>query len=115
MLDGSTVWGGPKTYELIGSGTLWTTGQVGNFVKTNYLLITSLWRTGYDNRNASGIGNIQLVTPTLTHLRSSDGYTAYNMAQIGLLTIRVPEPGAMLLLAAGVGVLAVLRRVSRRS
>jgi hypothetical protein len=33
---------------------------------------------------------------------------------IGILTIQVPEPGAMLLLAAGVGVLVVLRRVSRR-
>jgi hypothetical protein len=97
------------TITAVGSGTLWTTGQVGVIALTgNYY--TSLWRTGYDNRTAGGKGNIQLVTPTLTHWPNWHNHTA----QTGILTIQVPEPGAVLLLAAGAGVLAVLQRTSRR-
>jgi hypothetical protein len=105
----------PSTYlttRNIGSGTLWTTGQVGNFTRVDYFT-TSLWRTGYDNRTPQGKGNIQLVTPTLTHWLN--GYPfEHHTAQVGMLTIQVPEPGAILLLAAGAGVLVFLRRVSRR-
>jgi hypothetical protein len=96
----------------LGSGTLWTTGQVGNFAKTG-AYYTSLWRTGYDNRSPSGIGNIQLVTPTLTHWLSPSWNS--HTAQLGILTLKVPEPGAVLLLAAGAGVLVVLRRMRPRA
>jgi hypothetical protein len=99
------------TILAIGSGTLWTTGQVGNFAKTG-AYYTSLYRTGYDNRTPGGRGNIQLVTPTLTHWLSP-GFNTHT-AQIGLLTIQVPEPGVVLLLAAGAGALVWLRRISRR-
>jgi hypothetical protein len=99
------------TILAVGFGTLWTTGQVGNFA-IDGAYATSLWRTGYDNRNESGIGAIQLVTPTLTFWLSPGWNT--NTAQVGLLTIHVPEPGAMLLLAAGAGALVVLRGMSRR-
>ena len=105
-VKGSFEW---DTITGIGSGTLWTTGQVGAFAKTG-AYHTSEWRTGYDNRDASGFGNIQLVTPTLTHWLSP-GFNTHT-AQVGMLTIRVPEPGAVLLLAAGAGALVVLRRVS---
>jgi hypothetical protein len=101
-----------RTFTAIGSGTLWTTGQVGNFAKSGFYP-TSAWRTGYDNRTAGGLGTIRLVTPTLVHWLSS-GFDSHT-AQIGMLTIRVPEPGAVVLLAAGVGVLVVLRRSSRRA
>jgi hypothetical protein len=100
-----------STTLAVGSGTLWTTGQVGNFAKTG-AYYTSLYRTGYDNRTPGGRGSIQLVTPTLTHWLSPAFNT--HTAQVGLLTIRVPEPGAVLLLTAGAGVLVWLRRVSRR-
>jgi hypothetical protein len=95
----------------VGSGTLWTTGQIGNFAKTG-AYYTSLWRTGYDNRTAGGAGNIQLVTPTLTHWLSP-GWNSHT-AQVGILTIRVPEPNAVFLLLSGAGVLWLLFRVSRR-
>ncbi|HEY5658199.1 MAG TPA: hypothetical protein VIY27_10465 [Myxococcota bacterium] len=95
----------------IGSGTLWTTGQVGAFAKTG-AYFTILWRTGYDNRTTGGLGNIQLVTPTLTHWLSQTLDT--HTAQIGILKIQVPEPGAVLLLAAGAGVLMGLRYAGRR-
>jgi hypothetical protein len=100
-----------STILAIGSGTLWTTGQVGNFAKTG-AYYTSLWRTGYDNRTSGGRGSIQLVTPTLTHWLSP-GFNTHT-AQLGMLTIQVPEPGALLLLAAGGGVLGLLYWVSRR-
>ena len=100
-----------STILAIGEGTLWTTGQVGNFAKTG-AYYTSLWRTGYDNRDSAGKGNIQLVTPTLTHWLSP-GYNTHS-AQLGMLKIQVPEPGAVLLLAAGGGVLGLLYWTSRR-
>ena len=61
---------------------------------------------------AGGKGNIQLVTPTLTHWLSP-GWNTHS-AQLGILTIQVPEPGAVLLLAAGGCVLGLLFWVSRR-
>jgi hypothetical protein len=99
-----------STILAIGSGTLWTTGQVGAFAKTG-AYYTSFYRTGYDNRTPAGLGNIQLVTPTLTHWLSPA--ILDHTAHIALLTIRVPEPSAVLLLAAGAGALAYLRRASR--
>jgi hypothetical protein len=107
-------WYSPKGYSVVnavGTGTLWTTGQVGNFNKTG-AYATSLWRTGFDNRTAGGKGVIQLVTPTLTHWLSP-GWNTHS-AQTGILRIQVPEPGAVLLLAVGAGVLLVLHRASRR-
>jgi hypothetical protein len=100
-----------STILAVGSGTLWTTGQVGAFAKTG-AYYTSQWRTGYDNRDSQGFGNIQLVTPTLTHWLSPGWNT--HTAQIGMLTLSVPEPGAVLLLAAGGGVLGLLYWTSRR-
>jgi hypothetical protein len=100
-----------STILAVGSGTLWTTGQVGAFAKTG-AYYTSQWRTGYDNRDSQGYGNIQLVTPTITHWLSP-GFNTHT-AQIGMLTLSVPEPGAVLLLAAGGGVLGLLYWVSRR-
>jgi hypothetical protein len=102
---------GSSTINAVGVGTLWTTGQVGNFAKTG-AFHTSQWRTGYDNRTAGGKGVIQLVTPTLTHWLSP-GWNTHS-AQTGILRIQVPEPGAVLLLAAGGGVLGLLFWVSRR-
>jgi hypothetical protein len=100
-----------STNLAVGSGTLWTTGQVGNFAKTG-AYYTSIWRTGFDNRSPGGVGNIQLVTPTLTHWLAP----AWNShtAQLGILTIKVPEPGAVFLLAAGAGALVVMRRIRAR-
>jgi len=95
----------------IGSGTLWTAGQVGAIAAMGYWY-TSLWRTGYDNRTTGGLGRIQLVTPTITHWLST-GWNSHS-GQMGMLTLQVPEPRAVLLLAVGGGVLGLLYWVGRR-
>ena len=94
------------------TGFAWTTGEilvtarVGGFT-------TTMQRTGYDDRTAMGLGNIQLVTPVLTHwVGASPGD---HTAQIGVLKLHfVPEPGAGLLLAAGAVALQLLHRAVRR-
>jgi hypothetical protein len=100
-----------STITAIGTGTLWTTGQVAGFNKTG-AYFTIHYRTGFDNRTPGGKGHIQLVTPTLTHWLSP-GFNTHT-AQIGFLNLKVPEPGAVLLLAAGCGALGLLYWVSRR-
>lgn len=100
-----------NTVTAVGSGTPWTTGALTLYAREGDYT-TVLHRTGYDNRNASGIGRIQLVTPALTHWsgRGSLGHTGH----IGILTIQVPEPAEVLFLAAGIGALLGLRAVGRR-
>ncbi|MCZ6857937.1 MAG: hypothetical protein O7F70_08060, partial [Gemmatimonadetes bacterium] len=112
----SGEYGNIITLTKIGTGTPWTTGSVTVYVNyvypnSDYYPYTIIRRAGYDNRNASGIGTIQLVTPALTHWLGSE----FSTGHIAILKLKfVPEPRAALLLAAGVGVLVVLRRVSRR-
>ncbi len=106
--NGSPIPGKTSTVTAIGLGTLWTTGQVGNFALAGSYA-TSLWRTGFDTFELGGARNIQLVTPGLTHwLREGpDDYTAH----VGILKLRiVPEPGRVALLALGLGALLALRR-----
>ncbi len=104
------------TLSKIGTGTPWTTGSVTVYVNSvfpnsYYRTDTIIRRAGYDNRNASGIGTIQLVTPALTHWLGYENSTGH----IAILKLKfVPEPRAALLLAAGAGVLMVLRRVRLR-
>jgi hypothetical protein len=99
----------------VGTGTPWTTGSVTLYVKTlfpSFFDSTTIRRAGYDNRNVSGIGTIQLVTPGLTHWQ----HTALeHTGHIAILRLRfVPEPGALPLLAVGAGALVLLHRVNRR-
>jgi hypothetical protein len=104
---------GGLTYINAATGTPWTTGTVTLYARDGDFdsFSTVLRRAGYDNRTPLGFGNIQLVTPSLTHSWGGWNHTGH----IGVLTLRLtPEPGSLLLLAAGVGVLMVLHRVSRR-
>ncbi|MDH3521691.1 MAG: PEP-CTERM sorting domain-containing protein, partial [Myxococcales bacterium] len=94
-----------------GTGTLWTTGSV-TLYATAGIYTTILHRAGFDTVTGSGARNIQLVTPTLTHWIGI-GFQSHT-GQMGILNLRVPEPGALLLLAAGAGVLGLLYRMSRR-
>jgi hypothetical protein len=102
------------TFTKVATGTPWTTGSVTLYIKNDNVIgvfSSTMRRAGYDNRTSMGIGNIQLVTPSLTHW--SRGF--WNTGHIGILKLEIaPEPHAMLLLAAGVGVLMLLRRASRR-
>jgi hypothetical protein len=77
-----------STFVKIGSGTLWTTGSVSVIARTG-AFPTILHRTGYDNRTSMGLGNIQLVTPALTHWISA-GYRNHT-AHIGILKLRIGQ------------------------
>jgi hypothetical protein len=99
-------------FEVRATGTRWTTGPVSASARSG-LFSTFLRRTGYDTTTPGGIRNIQLVTPVLTHWIGPKLQT--HSGHIGILKLRiVPEPGAVLMLGVGVGVLVVLRSVSRR-
>lgn len=93
-------------------GTPWTTGAA-----TSYLLAGNfpmiLRRSGHDTVTDGGVRNTQLVTPMLTH-GIGTGYQNHT-GQMGILTLRItPESGAILMLAAGVGVLLLMHRTIRR-
>jgi len=86
----------------------WTTGAV-TVSGLDPPHITVERRHGYDNRTPLGKGTIQLVTPLLTRWTQPavDQFTA----GVGILRLRfVPEPGALLLLVAGLSMLGVLYR-----
>ncbi len=101
------------TYTAIGRGTLWTTGTVTVSVPLSGW-VTTFRRAGHDTSTPGGVRNIQLVTPGLTHWIGSESPSDSFGGHIGVLTLQVPEPHGLLLLAVGAGALVVLRRVSRR-
>ncbi|UCF41621.1 MAG: PEP-CTERM sorting domain-containing protein [Gemmatimonadota bacterium] len=53
------------------------------------------------------------MSPQIARWRG-DGHAHHDPATIAILNISVPEPSGLLLLAAGVGVLTLLHRASRR-
>jgi len=70
----------------------------------------SLAVPGPGGRAPGGVRKIQLVTPALTHWSLSN-----HTGHIGILKIQVPEPNAVVLLAAGLGLLLALRRWAGRA
>ena len=91
----------------------WTTGQV-SLTAVQGPFPTVLARKGFDNRNATGLGEIQMVTPMLTRWVWLSGN--YETASIGHLRLNfTPEPQEWLMLAAGVSMLGLLYRSSWRS
>ena len=105
-----------------GSGTGWTTGTAKVYVETG-AFTTSISVQGYDTWVVADYSfphpprnwrYLQLVTPGLTHWRGAGGNN--DSGHIGVLRLRIdtPEPGPVLMLAVGAGVLALLHRVSRR-
>jgi hypothetical protein len=108
--------GNTDPLEARASGTLWTTGTV-TVLARDGIFTTILKRTGYDNSTGTGttkVRNIQLVTPTLSHWNGA-GFTTHT-GQIGILKLTItPEPEALLMLAAGGGLLALLYWARRRA
>jgi hypothetical protein len=97
----------------------WTTGTVSVTASRGPHLVTVLVRKGFDNRNASGAGDIQMVSPMLTRwifpYRQPEKGRDYYTGSIARLRIRVaPEPHEWILLSAGIGMLGLLYRVNRR-
>jgi hypothetical protein len=88
----------------------WTTGMV-EVTATGGPQATMLERAGYDNRTPGGAGNIQLVSPALT--RWQNAHSDYYTGSIATLKLSfIPEPNGLLMLVAGIGVLAILYRVN---
>jgi len=95
----------------------WTTGRVSGYQPLGSYL-TRQTHTGYDNRTANGAnGVLSLVRPRLVHAYEinsdptvpiSTPFQALRTTQLKVFFL--PEPGAVLLLAAGLGCLMVLRR-----
>jgi len=102
------------TYRLIGTGFPWTTGMVTVYGTWEDWFSTVVRRTGYEMRTWMGGGNIQLVTPQITHWRG-DGHSPSNTASVGILNLHfVPEPGAVWITATGFALLLLLHRGRRR-
>jgi hypothetical protein len=86
----------------------WTTGTV-TVTATGGPLHTVLVRKGSDNRNATGAGDIQMVSPMLTRWVFSGATKAYYTGSIAQLNLRVaPEPHEWMLLSAGISMLGLL-------
>ncbi len=93
----------------------WTTG-VAQVDAPQGPFVTHMKRTGYDARTAGGIGNIQMVSPMLTHWTNPSTGSDYATGGIGVMKLKfVPEPGSMLLLGAGISLLGLVYRSTRRS
>jgi len=91
----------------------WTTGTV-SLTAVQGPFPTVLARKGFDNRNASGLGEMQMVTPMLTRWVWLSGN--YEAGTIGHLRLNfTPEPQEWLMLAAGVSMLGLLYRSNRGS
>jgi hypothetical protein len=88
----------------------WTTGTV-EVTASGGPQATILKRTGYDNRTPGGEGKLQMVSPALT--RWKHPFSDYYTGSIATLKLTfVPEPDAWLMLAFGIGTLAILYRVN---
>jgi hypothetical protein len=91
----------------------WTTGTV-SVTAIHGPFPTVLVRHGFDNRNAAGSGEIQLVTPMLTRWVWLAGN--YETASVGNLRLSLtPEPQEWMMLGAGLSMLGLLYRSNRRS
>ena len=91
----------------------WTTGTI-SLTALHGPFPTVLVRSGFDNRNATGMGEIQMVTPMLT--RWVWAFGNYESGDIGKIRLNfTPEPQEYLMLGAGISLLGLLYRSSRRS
>jgi len=89
----------------------WTTGTVR--VTATGLFPTVLERKGFDNRTGMGAGQIQMVSPMLTHWVSIFGED--HTASIGVMKLTfAPEPEQWMVLGAGAAVLGLLFRSTRK-
>ena len=94
----------------IGWGMPFTTGTVYikfPFYPGPYLTITGM---GQDNRTPAGVGNISMVAGGI--LTAPGG--GITIGQIVTLTLNVPEPNEVQMLASGVGLIGLLGLVRRR-
>ena len=94
----------------IGWGMPFTTGTVYvkfPFYPSPFITITGM---GQDNRTPAGVGNISMVAGGI--LTAPGG--GITIGQIVTLTLNVPEPNEVQMLASGVGLIGLLALVRRR-
>jgi len=118
---GTTVFStGTLTHTVFGSTTKffvtvtflpWTTARLSVHDSLGVVPEIPMITTGYDLRNASGAGNIQLVTGWLAHIVGLAGDDTHGQA---VMMLDVPEPRGTLMLGAGLSLLLGLYWVSRR-
>jgi hypothetical protein len=112
-----TAMGKATTAYITTLGLPWTTGMV-SITATAGPFPTLFQRTGYDHRTSKGLGTIQLVAPQLVRWEFPDreGPWDRHTGAIGILRIKfVPEPSGLVMMGAGLGLLAVLYRVRGRA
>jgi hypothetical protein len=109
----TTLNGNTYLSRVFGKMFSWTTGTV-SVTATHGPFPTVLARHGFDNRNAAGSGEIQMVTPMITRWVWLAGN--YETASIGHLRLSLtPEPQEWMMLGAGISMLGLLYRSNRRS
>jgi hypothetical protein len=105
-----TFVGAVYTGFVVATAFPWTTGTA-TVTATRGPFYTAMKRSGYDNRTTSGAGNIQLVSPMLTHWTCPACGTDYETGAIGVMNLTfVPEPSRSLILLAGISMLGLLYR-----
>ena len=104
-----------STISVTGSRFPWTTGSVTVKATERGPHKTVHYAHGYDNRNSTGEGTIQLVSPLLTRWIAADANVRYETGGIGILRIKfVPEPQIWAMLIAGASLLGVGYRMRAR-
>ena len=102
-----------NTVYITASAFPWTTGYA-TVNATRGPFYTKFARTGYNNRTAGGAGNIQMVSPMLTHWKTPAAGLDYETGSIGVMTLKfTPEPSSAMLLVAGVSLLGLVYRNNR--
>ena len=119
-------------FQAVGGGKASTVATGVNSSGTNYAVNTGVGatytgfvvatafqqRAGYDNRNAIGAGNIQLVSPMLTHWTCPSCGSDYETGGVGMLNLTfvpVPEPASVFMLVGGISLLGLVYRANHRS
>jgi hypothetical protein len=95
----------------------WTTGTA-TVTAVRGEFFSVMKRSGYDNRLADGLGNIQMVSPMLTHWNCPSCGSDFETAAIGILKLEfvpVPEPANALMLVAGISMLGLVYRAHHRA
>jgi hypothetical protein len=109
------AWTRTSTYPFTSTDTQevfkWTTGTV-HVTALGGPFATVLEQAGFDSRTAMGAGQVQLVSPMLTHWNY--GLTGSDTGAIGKMTLTfAPEPDSWLMLCAGLVALGLLNRFRR--
>jgi hypothetical protein len=100
-----------STYTIVGQRWPWTTGTVTVSATGRGPHDTYHRREGFDNRDGSGIGTVQLVSPILTQWLGATPNTQFETGGVAIMQIQfIPEPRVLLGLLSGLSLLAVLYR-----